>query len=87
MGILSRQIFLVSSSTKLEISVAMYPGETVFARAKRTHSTERDLPIDLVSRARGADHDRRQRTKVDYAGFGSVIGGLQLREVDNVAAH
>lgn len=87
MGILSRQIFLVSSSTKLEISVAMYPGETVFARAKRIHSTERDLPIYLVSRARSANHDLRQHTKMDNAGLSSVIGGLQLGEVNNVAAH
>lgn len=42
-------MFLVSSGTKLEISVAMYPGETVLARAKRTHSTERDLPEVGVS--------------------------------------
>ena len=39
MGIFDRQMALVSGGTKLEISVATYPGETELARAKRTHST------------------------------------------------
>ncbi len=42
MGILSFQISLVSLGTKSEISVAMYPGEMLFARANPTHSTARD---------------------------------------------
>ena len=42
MGIFDRQMALVSGGTKLEISVATYPGGTEFARAKRTHSTARE---------------------------------------------
>lgn len=50
MGILSFQIFFVSSETNVEISVAMYPGETALARAKPTHSTANDLPKDVGAR-------------------------------------
>lgn len=42
-GILSFQMLFVSGGIKSEISVAMYPGEMVFARANCTHSTARDL--------------------------------------------
>lgn len=43
MGILSLHIFLVSGGMKSDISVAMYPGEIVLARANCTHSTASDL--------------------------------------------
>ena len=34
----------MAGSAKDVISVAMYPGDTVFTRAKLTHSTAKDLP-------------------------------------------
>ena len=42
-GILSFQMSLVSTGTKFNISVLIYPGETHFARAHAAHSTANDL--------------------------------------------
>lgn len=44
-GVNPFQVALVSESTKLEISVLIYPGETLLTLAKSTHSTARLLPI------------------------------------------
>lgn len=83
MGILSFQTFFVSSSTKLEISVAIYPGETEFARANLTHSTASDLPELSASLV----NDFFKLTEMDHSRLSCVVRGLHLREVDNMSAH
>lgn len=48
MGVLLFHSCLTSASAKLEISVLMYPGETVLQRAKPVHSTAKLLPIEVM---------------------------------------
>lgn len=45
MTILPFQIFFVSGEQKVEISVRMYPGDTVLTRANPVHSTAKLLPM------------------------------------------
>lgn len=48
MTVLSFHAFFVSAGAKEEISVRMYPGDTVLARANPTHSTAKLLPKQFL---------------------------------------
>lgn len=87
MGILSFQTVLVSVGIKFEISVAMYPGETVLARANLTHSTASDLPALGISTMQVYFSKAASLTEMDNGRFGGIVCCLHLREVDNVTAH
>lgn len=96
MGILSFQIFFVSSLTNVEISVAMYPGETALARAKPTHSTASDLPKNPESSSdnlipRGSQilwrGEMTALTHMAHTSLSRVISRLQLRDINNMARH
>lgn len=89
MGVLFLHWVLTSGDAKLEISVLMYPGETVLTRAKPVHSTARLLPVnDVISCPTFLwTLVDESHTKVDNSCLGAVVDGLQLGNVHNATTH
>jgi hypothetical protein len=100
MTVLSLHCFFVSAGAKFDISVLIYPGDTVLTRAKPVHSTARLLPkvgsrsqlcavvMLAIDSQRIANGRRSYRlTKVDDSSLGAVVHSLQLRYVDDTGTH